>query len=71
MQMNEFQEHVKKVQAETRDRVYGWWNLEEDAKKVGLELELDILSATKMGPGFNIGFRARYDDCHGKGRCKR
>ena len=56
--MNEFQEHVKELQKQSREGKYGWWNLTEDAKKVGLELEVNPLTLRNVGPGFMAGYQA-------------
>jgi len=60
-QKETFQELMNRRCAENRDEIYGWFNLVDDAKKVGLELNIDIFSLGRVPNGFFAKGNAKYE----------
>jgi len=56
-----FQDIVNRHCAENRHGIYGWFNLVDDAKEAGLELNIDISGLRRLSNGFYAEGTAKYE----------
>ena len=60
-QKETFQELMNRRYAENRGGIFGYFNLVDDAKEVGLELNLDIFRLARVPNGFHAKGNAKYE----------